>query len=132
MMYFLNRFKSDAQGTFGTITDDVGHKYCYTVELPWLDNLADKSCIPEGVYHVDQYNSPKHGDIWMLQNTAPREFVEIHPANDINDLLGCIGVGNAMGIVNGLTAVLNSQSTFKMLKSELPSSFQLTIRKAFL
>lgn len=128
-MYYINRFRSDENGTFGTLMDSVSHQYCYTVELPWLDNQEDASCIPEGIYTVNAYQSPKHGDVWMLAGTAPRQNIEIHPANDINDLLGCIGVGDILGNVNGLPAVMDSQKTFSMLKSELPDSFQLTIRR---
>lgn len=131
-MILLTRFRSDENGTFGNLSDDTGNQYCYTVELPWCDNKTDVSCIPEGVYQVEAYQSPKHGDVWKIMGTAPRQNIEIHPANDIADLLGCIGVGDSLGNVNGLPAVLNSQKTFSMLKSTLPSNFQLTIRSGIL
>ena len=127
-MYYLNRFKSDDNGTFGRLVDDTGKRLCYTVELPWHDNLPDISCIPEGVYEVKAYNSPKHGEVWMVQDVPDRSEIEIHCANNIKDLLGCIGLGDALGNINGLPSVMNSNITFTMLLSVLPQSFELTIR----
>lgn len=129
---YLNRFKSDENGTFGTLMDDMSHQLCFTIELPWCDNHTMVSCIPEGIYQVEAFQSPKHGDIWKLMNVPGRTTIEIHPANDIDDLLGCIGVGDGLGTVSGLPAVLNSQKTFMRLKNELPDSFELTIRSTIL
>lgn len=124
-MVYIDRIKEDENGTFGEMTaDSVDLKDIYTVERP---PTGEHPCIPVGTYDVEKFNSPKHGDIWMLQDVPGRTAIEFHPANNINDLLGCIGVGNSLGEVDGLPAVLNSQSTFKMLKSVLPDSFQLTI-----
>lgn len=125
--YFIVRQPSTSNGTFGTFYDDKSNKLCLTVELPWLDNTPQISCIPSGTYQVSQYASPKHGLVWQILGVPDRSNIEIHPANDINDLLGCVGVGNAMGEVNGLPAVLNSQITFSMLKLKLPDSFTLDI-----
>ena len=130
MMYFINRFRSDDSGTFGTFLDSAAHQYCYTVERA---PSGDHPCIPDGVYDFEQYNSPTKGDVWICTNPPPgRTAIEMHPANDIDDLLGCIGVGDKLGIVNGLPAVLDSQNTFKMLKSQLPTAFTVTIRSIFL
>lgn len=127
-MIYLNRFKSDNGGTFGTLMDAAGHQLCFTVELPWCGNIHDESCIPEGVYQVETFQSAKHGDVWKIMNVPARSAIEIHPANDIADLLGCVGVGDSLGSVNGLPAVLNSKKTFASLKEQLPESFELTIR----
>lgn len=110
--------------------DSVSHQYCYTVERA---PTGDHPCIPDGVYDFEQYSSPRHGDVWIITNPPPgRTAIEMHPANDIADLLGCIGVGDKLGFVNGLPAVLDSQDTFKMLKSQLPIRFTVTIRSTFL
>ena len=113
--------------TFGELRNDGNH-LCYTIELPWLDNEPDKSCIPPGTYEFNKYISPKHGFVWLARNVPNRTEIEIHPANFASDLLGCIGVGDSIGQISGVNAVLNSQETFAMLKATLPDSFNLTIQ----
>lgn len=125
-MIYLDRFKSDENGTFGMLTNDSGN-LCFTVELPWNDNHPQTSCIPKGIYTFNKYLSPKHGQVWICQDVPNRTNIEIHAANTIHDLLGCVGVGDKMGVINGFPAVLDSQSTLAMLRSELPDSFQLTV-----
>lgn len=131
-MIYLDRFKFTPDSTFGAMVTDMGHQVCFTVELPWLDNEHDVSCIPNGVYQVEQFTSPKHGDVWKVMNVPGRTNIEIHPANLASELLGCIGVGDSLGKVRGIPAVMNSQNTFVKLKSTLPDSFQLTITGDYL
>lgn len=126
MNVFLDRFKFTDTGTFGMLTNDTGN-LCFTCELPWKDNQHDISCIPTGVYDVEKYQSPKHGDVWQIMNVPNRSNIEIHPANLPSQLLGCIGVGEALGELYNLPDVTNSQKTFSMLKSILPDNFILTI-----
>lgn len=132
------RQPSTEQGTFGEWLDNNGDHLCYTVELPWNDNEPDKSCIPLDTYTFNQYESPKHGQVWIVQNVAGRSNIEIHTANFWFQLLGCIGVGDSIGQLEYdsteypeytgkiFPAVLNSQKTLDMLRSTLPATFNLT------
>jgi hypothetical protein len=52
----------------------------------------------------------------------------MHPAQIYTQLLGCIGVGDRLGKLYDIPAVMNSRVTFSMLKDTLPDSFQLTVR----
>lgn len=121
MMYYINRFKSDDNGTFSTLTDNIGHKYCYFIE-------STQHLIPEGTYNLEPYNSPVHGEVWQVMDVPNRTNIEWHPANWAHQLLGCMAPGNAIGVLNGLPAVLNSQNTFSALKDELPQTFSITVR----
>ena len=120
----LDRFKTGPDGTFGGLIDDTGKQLCFTVERPYT---GDHPCIPCGVYSVEPYQSPKHGDVWQVMNVEGRSNIEIHPANLASELLGCIAPGDSLGTLGGVSAVLDSQKTFAMLKSVLPDSFELTI-----
>lgn len=122
----LDRFKSDEQGTFGMMTLD-GEQLCFTCELPWLDNEPDKSCIPPGEYICVNYHSLHFPDVWQLSNVPGRKNILIHNGNSEADTHGCILVGDSMGKLNGVSAVLNSVKTLHSLKSKLPSTFTLTI-----
>ena len=126
MAYTLIRKKSNNDGTLGELKHDGSH-LCFTIELPWLDNHHQTSCIPIGNYNVEKYQSPKHGQVWQVMNVPNRYNIEIHGANTINDLLGCIGVGSSIGTIGGLPAVLNSQKTLSYLRAVLPDNFTLEI-----
>ena len=133
MNYSLVRQPSTENGVFGTWFNDDGTELCVTVERPWADNETGVSCVLPApndapiAYCCQSYESPKHGKVWMLQKVKDRLDVEIHAANTINDLEGCIGVGDSFGNVNGMPAVLNSQDTLEGLRDTLPDMFLLTI-----
>jgi hypothetical protein len=77
-------------GTNGTIYMD-GVKICHSIELPWLDNKPQRSCIPEGKYELKKRWSPKYGHHYWLQDVPGRAFILIHPANNAKkELHGCI------------------------------------------
>lgn len=128
MNVLLKRLSTNAQGTLGELYSDDGTKLCVTVELPWLNNVHDKSCIPAGTYPVTQYQSPSKGTVFLLHNTQPRDMIEMHAANTIKDVLGCIGVGDSFGEVDFLPAVMNSRHTLTKLLLELPNAFTLCIQ----
>lgn len=123
----LERQPSTPNGTFGEWFLDDGSHLCFTVELPWLDNEPDKSCIPCGTWEFNKYISPKHGNVWRAHGIPDRSEIEVHPANWARQLLGCIAPGDAIGMLEGVPAVLNSDETFAMLLTTLPDKFFLTI-----
>lgn len=124
------------EATTGILVDYLGNTLCSTLELPWLDNKHNISCVPEGTYNVIRYLSPEKGDVWMIQNVEDRKYIEIHSANYVNQLLGCIAVGAAIqenisyaGVIHRYW-ITDSRATLKKLKSSLlPSNFVLEIRK---
>ena len=64
---------------------------CHTIELPWLNNEHQRSCIPEGRYELKHRWSPHFGDHYTLVNVPGRECILIHPANNaLKELKGCI------------------------------------------
>ena len=63
----------------------------YSIELPWRDNLAQVSCIPEGRYELVKRWSPKFNRHLQVLNVPHRKFILIHPTNDaMHELKGCI------------------------------------------
>ena len=63
----------------------------YTIELPWKNNQAGVSCIPEGEYELVNRWSPKFGRHLQILNVPGRELILIHPANEaLRELKGCI------------------------------------------
>ena len=100
----INRGNSTDEGTFsqGTL-DDLKFDF---VELPWRDNLPNKSCVPAGTYTATTVMSAHFGfPVYLLNNVPGRYGCEIHPANFggntdaglYTDLLGCLGPGYGTG-----------------------------------
>jgi hypothetical protein len=80
-------------GTNGTNGELLvnGQKVCHSIELPWLDNMTRKSCIPEGSYPLVKRTSQKYKRHLLVQNVPGRSLILIHPANTaLTELAGCI------------------------------------------
>lgn len=79
-----------ADGTNGKLYTN-GSFQCYTIELPWEDNLPQRSCIPEGRYELKKRYSTRFGQHLLVENVKGRELILLHPANDaLKELRGCI------------------------------------------
>ncbi len=63
----------------------------YAIELPWKNNQARVSCIPEGRYELIKRWSPKFGRHLQVMNVSGREYILIHPANEaLRELKGSV------------------------------------------
>jgi hypothetical protein len=63
----------------------------YSIELPWKENRARVSCIPEGKYQLVKRWSPKFSRHLQVMYVPRRTLILIHPANDaLHELKGCI------------------------------------------
>lgn len=102
------------EGTQGVLEWN-GTIVCYTIELPWLENQKQISCIPEGEYILQKRFSPKFKRHLHLMNVPGRDLILIHPANDAKkELLGCIApVTKHTGIGKGS----NSRKALEKLKT---------------
>ena len=77
-------------GTNGEIRH-VGRSICHTIELPWLQNRRNVSCIPEGRYALRKRFTSKHGLHVFVVDVPGRSGILIHPANYAKtELRGCI------------------------------------------
>ena len=122
-MFYLNRLISDLFSTKGVLTNER-RIICHTLELPWLNNHQNISCIPSGVYDVSRSVSQKFGDCYRFASVHKRSGILIHAGNTIKDTRGCILVGldvNDVGVIHSNLAMLRLHDT-------LPENFTLTIR----
>lgn len=68
-----------------------GKRLCSSIELPWLDNRHEVSCIPEGKYELIIRFSHKFQWHLQVKDVKERGLILIHPANDaLKELKGCI------------------------------------------
>ena len=78
------------EGTNGVLNFE-GKEICKTIELPWRNNKARVSCIPEGKYKIRKRFSAKFKWHLELINVKNRKYILFHPANNaLKELNGCI------------------------------------------
>jgi hypothetical protein len=64
---------------------------CYTIELPWLQNRQNVSCIPEGSYKLRKRSNKARGTHLIVEDVEGRSGILLHPANNaLKELRGCI------------------------------------------
>lgn len=104
-----------------TYNDEV---LCHTLELPWLDNARNISCIPDGVYDVIRYKSQRFSDCFRFVYVPNRIGILLHAGNTVKDTQGCI----LPGLDTAANSVIKSKDAMYRLLSVLPDKFKLTIR----
>lgn len=92
-----------------------GERICFTIELPWLNNKHQVSCIPEGRYELEKRYSEHLGWHFHLKDVVNRSLILIHPANDaVKELKGCIA---PVSILTSEGKGLQSRIAFEKMKS---------------
>ena len=90
----LYRFEQTPTHTLGELIGKDNNKHamhlCYTIELPWVANRRNISCIPSGIYRYEVSISPSFGKIVKLLNVPRRSHILIHVGNYQKDTKGCI------------------------------------------
>ena len=107
-----------AEATLG-ICDSNGTIICKTLERPDLGNAKDNpnttknesSCIPEGIYLCKRYSSQKYPNTWEVIGVPNRSKILIHPANTVDQLLGCIAP---------VTSIVDSWKLYPHQKNSIP------------
>lgn len=118
----LVRFDSGDQGSYGKLFAR-GEKF-YTGELPPAAHPGDVQ--PPGVYQVVWAKSPRlKRYTYRLVGVPGRSGILIHPANLMGDpakgfksqLLGCIALGEKLGVMDGQKALLLSAPAVRRFES---------------
>lgn len=66
---------------------------CKTLELPYLDNWPQVSCIPTGTYTCKRVKSAKFGETFQICDVPNRDKILFHAGNTPRDTHGCILLG---------------------------------------
>jgi hypothetical protein len=106
----------------------------FTIELPWLENIRNKSCVPEGTYFLKARFSKKFKHHLVLENVYHRTLILIHPANHAKEeLRGCIA---PVTYLTGIGKGLKSKPLLDILLSKCYQAFdrkeiiELTIKSS--
>jgi hypothetical protein len=114
----ITRTQSTPKETLGfLVAQNAGATFsCKTLELPWLENKHNISCIPTGTYQVKFTRSLKFPlGSYEVQNVPNRTGVRVHPGNFFTDIQGCILLGATTADINkdGQLDVTASRNTIK-------------------
>lgn len=111
-------FKEGTNGALFTKDSFLG----FTIELPWLENIKNKSCIPEGIYFLKARFSEKFKHHLILENVDQRSLILIHAANNAKkELKGCIA---PVTFLTGIGKGLHSKPLLDKLLSACHQAFE--------
>lgn len=132
----IERLSYSNEGIFGRLT--MPGLTLVTGELPWRDNLTNRSAIPEGIYACIKTYSPRfRRTLYLVTGIVGRSGIRFHAANFCGDislgyhaeLNGCITLGEVLGSLRGQRAVLLSAPAIRRFHEALKDQpFQLEIR----
>ena len=118
--------KHYTQCTIGRVT--FGKFSCFSIELPWLNNAENISCIPPGIYRCNKISSPKNGKCFEVMDVMDRTDIQGHVGNYTSNILGCIAFGDSVKHKEfGEIWVTNSRVTFGKLMDVLPNTFIIEV-----
>ena len=96
-----------------------GVRICDTLENPWLDNIRNISCIPEGEYNV-RLRYPRESGTrdylhLLIEDVPNRSYVLVHIGNFVHQTQGCVlvGLSSTQDVVN------NSKLAMDLLMKEI-------------
>lgn len=132
MKAVLFRLEDDTKQTLGQLYffNGISKVFeCKTLELPWLNNQKQISCITPGIYKAVKHNSPSKGYCFHIKDVPGRSHILIHSGNYNKDTLGCVLVGKDFIDLNrdGLTDITESKKTLEKMLALLPEEFEITI-----
>lgn len=128
-MITIKRVSYLPEGSFGVIMQD-NIPFGVIGELPWLNNLPKKSCIPTGKYICKRVQSPKFGNTFEITGALNRSNILFHKGNvPKKDSKGCIIVAEEFGMIGLKVAVLSSGKGYSEFMERLKDvdGFELEI-----
>jgi len=113
----LQRIAQTSEWTMGKLYDEDGAEVCNTLELGWRNNIRNISCIPSGNYKCTITDEGGRYPVIRVLNVPGRDGIQIHIGNYLTQIKGCILVGTAYVITQGLPVIINSEKAFRKLLS---------------
>lgn len=119
------------EGTYGRLIFPDGTEF-YTCENPWKGNQPFVSCIPTGVYYLEQRYSPvvqrtsggEFAEGWEVTDVLNRDYIMLHVGNFPSDVEGCIAIGRSLKVMQNkqgrwCLGVSDSRNAFRELMEKM-------------
>lgn len=112
MIELITVDQGENKGTMGVIiVNNVA--CCWSLELPWLNNIPFISCVPSGEYSIVLEYSPKFNmNLYELKGVPGRSECKFHIANSLYEIKGCIALGTIPMIKQGKYELEQSTKAF--------------------
>lgn len=125
--FYLMRSYETKEATIGVLlstfkntkTDSVTSFLCYTLELPWNNNIPDESRIAAGEYDLFFKHSPKfRRDLLMVEDKNGRKNICFHAGNKPSHSKGSILLGRRVekNKINSARAAEDALRRFSLRK----------------
>lgn len=92
--WIIYRFEKTGKGTISVNLIDTGdtsyNQFGYNIELPYINNNINVSCILSGIYNFKKIIRPDGTEAIEILNVVGRTHVLAHVANFMKDIKGCI------------------------------------------
>lgn len=128
----LRRTYTDENCTLGIVR--VSSLQFFTLELPWLNNTQNISCVTAGKYNYKKRVSPGKGyEVIELIGVPGRRWIQIHLGNYTQQIEGCILPGMGLTDINkdGCFDVTNSETAFNLIMENTPEFGTIEIIDAY-
>lgn len=123
-IYIERWYQHDA--TLGRLV--CGDFQCFTLERVKGLNKKNEACVLPGEYSGFKRISPTNGPCIQFEDKNGREFIQIHKGNYLRNTVGCILVGDSIGLTEDNTPwVKNSVQTLNRLLDLVPDTVSITI-----
>lgn len=111
------------------VVDGVEVFSCVALELSWMLNMRNVSCIPCGTYPVMNRENKRFGKHLHVMNVPSRSLILIHALNVFKESEGCIGVGSKFSFVNTDNEydVVNSRLTLNKILELIPDDYKIQL-----
>ena len=120
----LRRILETPNFTLGVFLQDE-KIVCFSIELPFLDNKRNISCIPKGEYELIILSSKKRGYHYFLPKVAGRSSILMHTGNSTKDTQGCILPVTNVSIENGNLVGYESRKALDKIISLKPKTLKI-------
>ncbi len=139
MRFTLTRIHQFEDSMFGVLV--IGDLTFWTLERAWVGNEPRISCVPEGFYHLTPHDSAVHPDTFALEGETvshwptdgiARNVILLHPANKVEELSGCIAIGESYHWFEGRPFLQKSKPSTDQVLEKLrshPDNNYLTIER---
>lgn len=131
MAYQIREYFPDHTRSIFTGVDPNGNVLisCVILELPWLDNAPQISCIPEMLYTVKRRNSSKFKDHYHILDVPDRGGILQHPGNFTKDIRGCQIPGTQFTHLDkdGIPDIINTRATLNKMMRVMGEEYLLHI-----
>lgn len=137
MYLHLERTQDGGIQTIGTISlisqSGISLLKLRTLELPFLNNQRQISCIPAAVYICKKTVSARFGKTLHVQNVDGRSGILFHAGNYKSNTKGCILLGLDVKDINGdgVLDISSSAAAMAMFLKNIPQEIPLLITNKF-